>query len=51
MAGHAFLSSTTVNGIFCLRACLINHRTTELDIDSVVDHIRQLGADSVSQTG
>jgi len=44
LGGDAFLSSTTINGAFCLRACVINHRSTEQDIDFLVDHIQQTGA-------
>jgi glutamate/tyrosine decarboxylase-like PLP-dependent enzyme len=43
LGGDAFLSSTTVNGAFCLRACVINHRSTEQDIDSLVAHVQQTG--------
>jgi glutamate/tyrosine decarboxylase-like PLP-dependent enzyme len=43
LSGNAFLSSTTIKGAFCLRACVINHRSTEQDIDFVVAHIRETG--------
>ncbi len=43
LGGDAFLSSTTINGAFCLRACVINHRSTEEDIDFLVAHVRQTG--------
>jgi glutamate/tyrosine decarboxylase-like PLP-dependent enzyme len=43
LTGSAFLSSTTINGAFCLRACVINHRSTEQDIDFLVDHVEQTG--------
>jgi glutamate/tyrosine decarboxylase-like PLP-dependent enzyme len=42
LGGDAFLSSTTVNGTFCLRACVINHRSTEQDIDSLIAHIKRI---------
>jgi glutamate/tyrosine decarboxylase-like PLP-dependent enzyme len=41
--GNAFLSSTTIKGAFCLRACVINHRTTEQDIDFLVAQVEQTG--------
>jgi len=41
LGGVAFLSSTTINGAFCLRACVINHRTADEDIDRLVDHVEQ----------
>jgi aromatic-L-amino-acid decarboxylase len=43
LGGKAFLSSTTINGAFCLRACVINHRTTDQDIDFLVAHVEQTG--------
>lgn len=43
LGGEAFLSSTTINGAFCLRACVINHRSTEQDIDFLVAHVQQTG--------
>jgi aromatic-L-amino-acid decarboxylase len=33
--GHVYLSNATLHSKFCLRACIVNHRTTDLDIDSV----------------
>ncbi len=33
--GHVYLSNATLNSKFCLRACIVNHRTTDSDIDSV----------------
>jgi glutamate/tyrosine decarboxylase-like PLP-dependent enzyme len=43
LGGQAFLSSTTVRGVFCLRACIINHRSAESDIDFVVKHVEECG--------
>jgi aromatic-L-amino-acid decarboxylase len=43
LGGNAFLSSTTINGAFCLRACVINYRSTEQDIDFLVAHVQQTG--------
>jgi hypothetical protein len=43
LRGNAFLSSTTINGAFCLRACVINHRSTEQDIDFLVAHVMRTG--------
>jgi glutamate/tyrosine decarboxylase-like PLP-dependent enzyme len=43
LGGVAFLSSTVVRGLFCLRACIINHRTTREDLDLVVAHIEEMG--------
>ena len=48
LGGGAFLSSTTVNGAFCLRACVINHHSTEQDLDFLVAHLQQTGAKLLS---
>src|SRR5262249_13256413 len=39
--GRIYLSNATLHGQFCLRACLVNHRTTEADVDCVVDEVLQ----------
>jgi hypothetical protein len=43
LGGNAFLSSTTINGTFCPRACIINHRSTKQDIDLLVAEVKQTG--------
>ena len=43
LGGQAFLSSTTIRGAFSLRACIINHRSAEDDIDFLVNHVRKIG--------
>jgi glutamate/tyrosine decarboxylase-like PLP-dependent enzyme len=43
LSGAAFLSSTTIRGAFCLRACVINHRSTEQDIDALIAQIERTG--------
>lgn len=37
--GRVYLSNATLQGKFCLRACIVNHRTTDADIDSVIPEI------------
>jgi aromatic-L-amino-acid decarboxylase len=37
--GRIYLSNATLRGKFALRACLVNHRTTEADIDSVIPEV------------
>ena len=37
--GRVFLSNATVRGRFALRACLVNHRSTEADVDAVVPEV------------
>ena len=37
--GHVYLSNATLHSKFCLRACIVNHRTTDSDIDSVTKEV------------
>ena len=37
--GRVYLSNATLGGKFCLRACIVNHRTTEEDVDSVIPEV------------
>jgi glutamate/tyrosine decarboxylase-like PLP-dependent enzyme len=37
--GRVYLSSTRVRGAFALRACIINHRTTDADITAIVEEV------------
>jgi aromatic-L-amino-acid decarboxylase len=37
--GCVYLSNATLRGRFCLRACIVNHRTTEADVDAVVPEV------------
>jgi glutamate/tyrosine decarboxylase-like PLP-dependent enzyme len=34
--GRVYLSNASLHGKFCLRACIVNHRTKDADIDSVI---------------
>jgi aromatic-L-amino-acid/L-tryptophan decarboxylase len=44
--GRVYLSNATLRGKFCLRACIVNHRTTEADVDSVIREVLECSADS-----
>ena len=37
--GRVYLSNANLRRKFCLRACIVNHRTTEADVDSVVPEV------------
>ena len=43
-AGHVFLTGTELQGRFVLRACIVNFRTRESDLDALIDAIRQAHA-------
>jgi aromatic-L-amino-acid decarboxylase len=37
--GRVYLSNASVRGAFALRACIVNHRTTDADITAVVEEV------------
>ncbi len=37
--GRVYISNATIHGKFALRACIVNHRTTEDDVKAVVDEV------------
>jgi len=37
--GRVYLSNATLAGAFALRACIVNHRTTARDVDSVIPEV------------
>ena len=37
--GRVYLSNATIHGHFALRACIVNHRTTEPDVHAVVTEV------------
>ena len=41
--GEVFLSNAVVYGKYCLRACIVNFRTTEKDIEEVIEIIANEG--------
>ena len=41
--GRCYLSPTTLDGRFALRACIVNFRTRREDVDLLVDEVLRLG--------
>jgi aromatic-L-amino-acid decarboxylase len=37
--GHVYLSNASLRGKFCLRACIVNHRTRDSDVDAVIPEV------------
>ena len=37
--GRVYLSNATLHGRFVLRACFVNHRTTEADVAQIVPEV------------
>jgi glutamate/tyrosine decarboxylase-like PLP-dependent enzyme len=36
---RVYISNASIHGKFALRACIVNHRSTEADVDAVVDEV------------
>ena len=43
--GRTFPSNAELGGRYCLRACIVNHRTEAADIDALVDTAARLGGE------
>ena len=41
--GQVFLTSTQLDGMFVLRACVVNFRTSEADLDGLLDVLAEAG--------
>ena len=46
--GRVYLSNASIRSKFCLRACIVNHRTTDADVDSVVSEVLEAAREIVS---
>jgi glutamate/tyrosine decarboxylase-like PLP-dependent enzyme len=44
--GHVYLSNASLRGKFCLRACIVNHRTSDADVDCIVPEVLRAGKDT-----
>jgi hypothetical protein len=42
-SGEAFLSNAVIDGKYCLRACVVNFRTTYKDIDGLIEVVVRIG--------
>ncbi len=41
--GEVFLSNAIVNEKYCLRACIVNFRTSEKDIEEIIEIVIRVG--------
>jgi glutamate/tyrosine decarboxylase-like PLP-dependent enzyme len=48
--GRVYLSNAILHSKFCLRACIVNHRTTEADVDAVLSEALASAKDVESAT-
>jgi glutamate/tyrosine decarboxylase-like PLP-dependent enzyme len=46
--GRVYLSNASLRAKFCLRACIVNHRTTDADVDAVVPEVLAAATDVMS---
>ena len=44
LEGRIMLAPATVDGVPCLRACIVNHRTGDDDVRAIVETVREVGA-------
>src|SRR3984885_7456814 len=53
--GRVYLSNASLRGQFCLRACIVNHRTTDADLDSIISEVlaaaKEIGSSSSPLAG
>lgn len=48
--GRVYLSNATLGARFCLRGCIVNHRTTDADIDSVTTEVLAAAREVLART-
>lgn len=48
--GKVFLSNANIYGRFALRACIVNHRTTRADVESIVSEVIAAGGELTART-
>jgi aromatic-L-amino-acid decarboxylase len=46
--GRVYLSNAALRAKFCLRACIVNHRTKDADIDSVIPEVLEAAREVLS---
>ena len=46
--GRVYFSNATIGGRFALRACIVNHRTTQADVEAVVEEVITVGRELTS---
>ena len=45
--GSSYLSNTRIRGVFALRGCVLNYRTTKHDMDILLDAVSRIGAELI----
>jgi len=49
--GRVYISNATLGGRFALRACFVNHRTTDADVDAIVEEVLAAAAEVQAPEG
>ena len=44
--GRVYLSNATIHGQFALRACFVNHRTTDADVEAIFPEVTAAASQS-----
>ncbi|WAC14041.1 pyridoxal phosphate-dependent decarboxylase family protein [Dyadobacter pollutisoli] len=47
--GEAFVSNAVIDGKYCLRVCIVNYRTSEEDIEALVEIVERFGNEVFNQ--
>ena len=50
-SGELYVSNAVVNGVYLLRACIVNFRTTEADIDAIAETVVGMGREVHAHLG
>jgi len=50
-SGEFYVSNAVVNGVYLLRACFVNFRTTAKDVDAIADAVVAMGREAHAQLG
>ena len=50
-SGELYVSNAVVNGVYLLRACVVNFRTTNADIDAIADAVVSMGREVHAELG
>jgi hypothetical protein len=45
-SGEAFVSNAVIRGMYVLRACIVNFRTAEADVDALPEIVVRLGRET-----
>lgn len=50
-SGEAFVSNAVIDGKFALRACIVNFRTSDNDVEALLEILARLGREAHASTG